>query len=221
MGAWGRRPQRVEGGALAFLSLLAPGLGDFLDAAEPVVQFAVGGFNHDVVDAGFGVGGEAGFQGVLVLAVPGGSQGDGEVGAGAGGARGGDRGFGFFGGLAGAVPAVVFEGSGEGGGWVAADPDGDGGREGAQAQALDVRLDEFGVGGDGVGCPDGFHDGRAFFDAAAALVEGGAGGLELGFHQEDSGAEDEAVVGEEGGGCAFLGGPGGGAGGRWSGDLVP
>ena len=115
-GVWGRRPQRVQGRALAFLPLQPAGLGDAFDAAEPVVEFAVGGFDHDVVDAGFGVGGEAGFQGVLVLAVPGGSQGDGEVGAWAGGAEGLDQGFGFFGGLAGAVPAVVFEGSGEGGG---------------------------------------------------------------------------------------------------------
>jgi len=93
MGVCGRRPQRVEGRALAFLRLQPPSTGDFFDAAEPVVQFAVGGFDHDVVDAGFGVGGEAGFQGGFVLAVPGGSERDG-IGV-------GDQGFegeGFFGG---------------------------------------------------------------------------------------------------------------------------
>src|SRR5215469_17012633 len=59
---------------------------DALDRAQPVSDFAVEGFDHHVIDPDLGKALQPGFQLVLALAVPGGTQRQHKVGIGALGA---------------------------------------------------------------------------------------------------------------------------------------
>src|ERR1051326_4807030 len=91
-----------------------PGLGDFLDAPDPLLDLAVAGLDQHVVGTGIAISGKAGAEFARVLAVPGGTQRNREWGGGLRAQASDDRRrrVGGPGARGGAVPAPALWGAG-------------------------------------------------------------------------------------------------------------
>src|ERR1051326_6782009 len=135
-----------------------PGLGDFLDAPDPLLDLAVAGLDQHVVGTGIAISGKAGAEFARVLAVPGGTQRNREWG-GALRAQASDDRRRLVGRQARAMPAVAqFHRARERRLGGAADPDRDRRWLGFHAHVGDLRGDVFGREAHRVIAPERAHE---------------------------------------------------------------